>query len=140
MFKKKLHGTKTCQLLKAAFAAECFAEHRFKIFARIAQDEGLYAIEAALNELAYSQQMHAESHFKMLQESEEVYFGFEIGNTIDNLKTALVAEGLEVNECSELIKTARDEGLEVVAERIEEISIDEMAHIHRLDSLINQII
>ncbi|MBI2519192.1 MAG: rubrerythrin [Bdellovibrio sp.] len=140
MFKKKLEGTKTCKRLKEAFAAECFAERRFKLFAAIARDEGLPAIEDAFNEMAISQSLHAESHFKMLQESGEVYYGFKVGNTIENIKTALEAEVLESNECTGLIKSATEEGMKEIAERIEEIAIDELSHIHRLNILKDEIV
>ena len=140
LFKKKLEGTKTCKLLKEAFAAECFAERRFKLFASIARDEGLPAIEDTFNEMASSQNYHAESHFDMLRESGEQYYGFKVGNTVENIKTALAVEALESDECTGLIKVATDEGLSYVAERVEQIAIDEVAHIHRLNTLMNEIV
>ena len=76
----------------------------------------------------------------MLRESGEQYYGFKVGNTVENIKTALAVEALESDECTGLIKVATDEGLSYVAERVEQIAIDEVAHIHRLNTLMNEIV
>ncbi len=137
MFENNFAKTQTYRLLKEAFAAECYAERRFKIFAKIARDEGLPGVETVFNELAHSQGHHADSHLDMLKNSDEKYYGFKIGNTRENMQTALGTELLEADECTGLLKAARDEKMEKIAERIESITLDEMSHIHRLNALLN---
>ncbi|MBI2519190.1 MAG: rubrerythrin [Bdellovibrio sp.] len=135
MLKKKQFGSQTYNLLKQAFAAECYAEKRFQIFAKIALDEGLPDVATAFYGLARSQNLHAEVHFDLLESSGELFYGLKTGNTLENIETALSGEILKSDEYTALITTARDEGLMNVVESMEKIAMTELSHIHRLDSL-----
>ncbi|MEK6625914.1 MAG: ferritin family protein [Bdellovibrionota bacterium] len=140
VFKRKLQGSKTYKLLKEAFTLECYGELRCKLFASIAQNEGLPAIATAFNEVARSQNIHAINHFNIMRDSGELYYGLKTGSTIDNLKTALTAELHESDVSAGLIKVANDEGFIEIAAKMEEMALAELANIHRLTALEDEII
>ncbi len=131
---------KTLKLLREAFASECYAEQMATLFAKIAMQEGLPGIATEFEELARGDNSHAVGYFNVLRDAGEFYYGFKTGNTIDNIQTTLEKEVIKADGCAALIKIARDEGLENIAETMEEVSISEMQHIHRLNNLQNEII
>ncbi|MBI2519188.1 MAG: hypothetical protein HYV97_02175 [Bdellovibrio sp.] len=140
MYKKKFRESKTYELLKEAFFSECYTALRATFFAQIANKEGLTIIAEEFNKFAHCQNIHTHSYFSVMKDSGDEFYGFKLGNTLENIKTALQAEMLKADGCVALIKVARDEGLENIAEMMEEISIDEMNHIHRLTNLGNGIV
>ena len=140
MYSKKFQNSKTYFLLKEAFGAECYMAKCDELFADIAQNEGLSNITQEFNELLHSQNVLTTCYFNILSAAGELFYGLNPGNTIENIKTALTAEILNTDRCVALIKIARDEGLENIAEMMEEISIGKMEYLQRLDNLGSEIV
>ncbi|HAZ13641.1 MAG: hypothetical protein A2X86_16165 [Bdellovibrionales bacterium GWA2_49_15] len=135
MHKKKFRESRTYALIRDAFTAECYTSFRDSLFAKTAQEEGLSAISEEFSEFARCRNSHTLCYFNVLKDAGDEFYNFKSGNTLENIKTALQSEMLKADACVALIKAARDEGLENIAEMMEEISMDEMSHIQRLASL-----
>jgi len=79
----------TEQNLRAAYAGESQAHMRYKIFADQAEKEGKTNIAKLFRAISYAEQVHATNHFKVLG---------DLGQTTENLDTAIGGETYEVNE------------------------------------------
>lgn len=75
--------------LKTAFAGESQAHMKYRIFAQKALEEGKPNIGRLFEAIALAEQVHATNHLKSLG---------EIGNTAENLQTAISGETFEVEE------------------------------------------
>ena len=79
----------TEQNLKDAFAGESQAHMKYLIFADKAEQEGKSNIARLFRAISYAEQVHATNHFKTLG---------DLGDTIDNLQSAINGEDFEVEE------------------------------------------
>ena len=79
----------TASNLKGAFAGESQAHVRYLIFADKAEQEGFPNVARLFKAIAYAEQVHAASHFKVLK---------GLGKTADNLAAAIGGETHEVEE------------------------------------------
>ena len=136
----KLDGTKTHANLKEAFAGESQANRRYLYFAQKADVEGQPDIAALFRSVAEGETGHAFGHFDFLAEVGDPVTGVTVGATADNLKSAIAGETYEYTEMYPgFARTARDEGLEEVAEWLETLARAEKSHAGRfqqaLDSL-----
>ena len=78
---------------------------------------------------------HAFGHFDFLAEVGDPATGVAVGATEDNLKSAIAGETYEYTEMYPgFAKTARDEGLEEVAEWLETLARAEKSHAGRFQS------
>lgn len=75
--------------LKAAFAGESQAHMKYLIFAQKAEDEGKPNIARLFRAISFAEQAHATNHLRALG---------EIGDTAENLETAIGGETYEVEE------------------------------------------
>jgi len=75
--------------LRDAFAGESQAHMRYLIFAGKAEQENRPNIARLFRAIAFAEQVHAANHLKTLD---------EIGDTVENLKTAINGENFEVEE------------------------------------------
>ena len=75
--------------LKEAFAGESQAHMKYLIFADKAEQEGRPNATRLFRAIAYAEQVHSTSHYNRL--------GL-LGNTTDNLQTAIDGENFEVEE------------------------------------------
>ncbi|MCM8814460.1 MAG: rubrerythrin family protein [Candidatus Omnitrophica bacterium] len=75
--------------LKAAFAGESQAHMKYLIFAQKAQEEGKPNVARLFEAISLAEQVHATNHLKALN---------EVGDTIENLQTAISGETFEVEE------------------------------------------
>jgi rubrerythrin len=75
--------------LWAAFAGESQAHMKYLVFAKKAEDEGKPNIARLFRAISFAEQVHATNHLKTLD---------EVGNTAENLQTAISGENFEVDE------------------------------------------
>lgn len=135
-----LDGTKTHENLKEAFAGESQANRRYLYFARRADVEGYPDTAALFRSVAEGETGHAFGHFDYLSEVGDPVTGVPVGDTDDNLKSAIEGETYEYTEMYPgFAKTAREEDFDTIADWFETLARAEKSHAGRfqagLDSL-----
>lgn len=136
----ELNGTKTHENLKEAFAGESQANRRYLYFARRADVEGYPDVAALFRSVAEGETGHAFGHFDYLAEVGDPVTGVAVGDTDDNLKSAIEGETYEYTEMYPgFAKTAREEDFDTIADWFETLARAEKSHAGRfqagLDSL-----
>ena len=136
----ELKGSKTEKNLMKAFAGESQARNRYTYYAGKARNEGLMQIADIFQETADQEKEHAKRFFDQMKGGEiEITAAFPAGpagTTLDNLKAAAAGERFEWTELyAGFVKTAREEGFEVVALLFEKISVAEKQHEKRYNDL-----
>ena len=127
-----LNGTKTHDNLKEAFAGESQANRRYNYFARQADVEGYPDVAALFRSVAEGETGHAFGHFDFLKEVGDPATGVPVGETSDNLKSAVAGETYEYTEMYPgFARTARDEGFPQIAEWLETLARAERSHAGR---------
>lgn len=139
----KLEGTKTRSNLLAAFAGETQAYMRYTLFAAQAKKEGFEQINAIFLETAENERHHAKIYWSFLSGGlEEFTARFPAGateNTLNNLRHAAAGEEEEgAILYPAYAQTAREEGLEEIAEKFYMIANIELTHRERYDILIQR--
>ena len=135
-----LEGTKTHKNLKEAFASESQANRRYLWFAQKADIEGYPDTSVLLRSIAEGETGHAHGHLEYLAQVGDPITGEPIGDTADNLRSAVAGETYEYTQMYPgFAKTARDEGFSEVADWFETLARAEKSHAGRfqkgLDSL-----
>lgn len=111
-----LDGTETYANLRAAFAAESEASRRYLWFAQIADIDGFPEIAALFRSIADGETGHAHGHLEFLAEVGDPVTGVPIGDTAENLRSAIVGETAEATEMYPgFAEVARSEGFTEVA-------------------------
>lgn len=129
--KNIIKGTKTEKNLIEAFAGESQARNKYTYFASVAKKEGYEQIASIFLETSENEKEHAKLHFKKLE---------GIGNTSENLKTAIAGENYEWTEMyPRMAKEAREEGFEEIARMFEGIAKIEKGHEERYQKLLKNI-
>ena len=127
-----LHGTKTHENLKEAFAGESQANRRYLWFAQKADVEGYPDAAALFRSVAEGETGHAFGHFDFLAQVGDPATDLPVGATEDNLKSAIAGETYEYTEMYPgFAKTARDEGFAEIAEWLETLARAEKSHAGR---------
>jgi rubrerythrin len=127
-----LAGTKTEQNLKDAFAGESQANRRYLYFAQKADVEGYNDVSAVFRSTAEGETGHAHGHLEFLAETGDPATGLPIGGTGNNLKAAVAGETFEYTDMYPgMAKTARDEGLDEIADWFETLAKAEKSHAGR---------
>ena len=130
----KLDGTKSLQNLKDAFAGESQANRRYLYFARQADIEGYPDIGGLFRDTAEAETGHAHGHLDYLKTVGDPATGQPIGSTEKNLKAAVEGETYEYTQMYPgMAKTARDEGMEELAEWFETLAKAEKSHAGRFN-------
>ncbi|SVD55111.1 uncharacterized protein METZ01_LOCUS407965, partial [marine metagenome] len=107
----ELKGSKTEGNLKDAFAGESQANRRYLYFAQKADIEGYNDVAAVFRSTAEGETGHAHGHLGYLEEVGDPATGKPIGETKDNLASAIAGETHEYTDMYPgMAKTARDEG------------------------------
>lgn len=75
--------------LHDAFAGESMAHMKYLAFAKKAEEEGRPNIARLFKAIAFAEQVHATNHLKAVN---------ELGDTVENLQTAIDGENFEVDE------------------------------------------
>jgi rubrerythrin len=128
---KNLKGTKTEKNLMEAFAGESQARNKYTYFASVAKKEGYEQISSLFLETAENEKEHAKLHLKKLE---------EIGNTCENLQTAIAGENFEWTEMyPRMAKEAQEEGFEEIAKMFSGIAEIEKEHMERYQKLLKNV-
>ena len=129
---KNLANTKSHENLKNAFAGESQANRRYLYFARVADIEGYPDVGGLFRDTSEAETGHAFGHLDFLKEVGDPVTNVPIGNTANNLKSAVEGETYEYTEMYPgFAKTARDEGLAELAEWFETLAKAEKSHAGR---------
>jgi rubrerythrin len=140
---------KTIENLAKAFAGESQARNRYTFYAATARNEGYEQIASIFDETANQEKAHAKmlmKHIQELKKNDLAYPAIETptevpnvwGCTADNLKAAIAGEHWETKTMyPEFAKTAREEGLAKIADRLTDISEAEAHHEERYAKLLD---
>jgi rubrerythrin len=128
-----LSNTRTLANLKTAFARESQANRRYLYFAQKADIEGYPDVATLFRSVAEVETGHAFGHLEFLTEVGDPATGARVGDTEDNLRSAIQSE---TYECAEMYpgfaRTAREEGLAIIAEWFDTLAAAERSHASRL--------
>ena len=124
-----LKGTKTSDNLRAAFAGESEANRRYLYFAQKADIEGAPDVAQVFRSTAEGETGHAHGHLEYLEEVGDPATGEPMGETEDNLKSAIHGETHEYTDMYPgMARTARDEGFDEIADWFETLAKAEKSH------------
>ncbi len=127
-----LAGTKTENNLKDAFAGESQANRRYLYFAQKADVEGYNDVSTVFRSTAEGETGHAHGHLGFLEETGDPATGEPIGSTSNNLKASIAGETFEYTDMYPgMAKTAREEGLDEIADWFETLAKAEKSHAGR---------
>ena len=125
----ELKESKTAQNLKDAFAGESQANRRYLYFAQKADVEGAPDVAAVFRSTAEGETGHAHGHLEYLEEVGDPATGEKMGETADNLKSAIAGEPHEYTDMYPgMARTAREEGFEEIADWFETLAKAEKSH------------
>ena len=128
----ELKGSKTEENLKEAFAGESQANRRYIYFAQKADVEGYPDVAALFRSVAEGETGHAFGHFDFLKEVGDPVTGEPVGDTSENLKSAIAGETYEYTEMYPgFAKIAREEGFNEISEWMETLARAEKSHAGR---------
>ena len=134
-----LKGSNTEENLKYAFSHESQANRRYLYFAHKADIEGYNDISAVFRSTADGETGHAHGHLEFLENCGDPTTGGPMGNTEDNLKSAIASETHEYTDMYPgMAKTARDEGFEEIADWFETLAKAERSHAGRFQRALDQ--
>lgn len=135
-----LKGSKTHDNLKAAFAGESQANRRYLYFGKVADVEGYPEVAGNFRETAEGETGHAHGHLDYLKEVGDPATDLPIGDTINNLKSAVAGETYEYTDMYPgMAKTARDEGFTEIADWFETLAKAEKSHAGRFQKMLDSI-
>lgn len=139
-----IKGTQTEKNALTAFAGESQARNRYTYFASQAKKDGFVQISDIFIETAEQEKEHAKRLFKLLEGGEvEIQASFPagiVGTTAENLEESAGGENFEWTDMyPSFAKTARDEGLDKIAEIFESIAVAEKQHEKRYLALLANI-
>ncbi|MBU6459774.1 MAG: rubrerythrin family protein [Proteobacteria bacterium] len=127
-----LKGSKTEENLKYAFSGESQANRRYLYFAAKADVEGYNDVAALFRSTAEGETGHAHGHLEFLEAVGDPATGLPIGGTELNLKAAVAGETHEYTDMYPgMVKTARDEGFDEIADWFETLAKAERSHANR---------
>lgn len=135
-----LKGTKTEQHLKDAFAGESQANRRYLYFAAKADIEGYNDVAAVFRSTAEGETGHAHGHLEYLEEVGDPATGLPIGETKDNLKSAIAGETHEYTDMYPgMARDARDEDFDEIADWFETLAKAERSHANKFQKTLDSI-
>ena len=136
----KLKGSKTEGNLKDAFSGESQANRRYLYFAQKADVEGYNDVSAVFRSTAEGETGHAHGHLEFLEEVGDPATGKPIGETKDNLVSAVFGETHEyTDKYPGMAKTAREEGFEEIADWFETLAKAEKSHAGKFQKTLDAI-
>ena len=136
----EIKDSKTAENLKAAFAGESQANRRYLYFAQKADIEGAPDVAAVFRSTAEGETGHAHGHLEYLEEVGDPATGEPMGETEDNLKSAIHGETHEYTDMYPgMAKTAREEGFEEIADWFETLAKAEKSHAGKFQKTLESI-
>ncbi len=137
---------KTLENLVKAFIGESQARNRYTFYAKIAKKEGYEQIAEIFEMTAENEREHAKWLFRLIKQlggkkiKVEAEAPVVLGTTAENLQAAIDGEHYENTEMyPEFARTAREEGLDEIAERLEAIAKAEKHHEERYKKLLENV-
>ena len=128
----ELSGTNTHHNLTAAFARESQASQRYLWFAQQADIEGRPAEAALFRSVADGEIGHTHGVLEFLVDVGDPVTGEPIGDTDDNLRSAIAGELDDATRCyPEYAQAARDEGFGQIADWFDTLARAEHAQLDR---------
>ena len=125
----ELKGSKTADNLKDAFSGESQANRRYLYFAQKADIEGAPDVAQVFRSTAEGETGHAHGHLEYLEEVGDPATGEPMGETEDNLKSAIHGETHEYTDMYPgMARTAREEGFDEIADWFETLAKAEKSH------------
>jgi len=119
--------------LMTAFAGESQAFTKYGYYASQAKKDGFVQISNFFTETANNEKEHAQIWFKYLHDN-------AMPNTFESLTDSIAGEHYEWTDMyAGFAKTARDEGYEEIAKRMEGVAAIEREHEERYQKLLNNI-
>jgi rubrerythrin len=135
-----MQGTKSLENLKEAFSRDAQMNRRYVYFARKADTEGYVDVGGLLRDVAEAETAHAFGHLDFLRQVGDPITNEPIGNTQTNLRSAIASETFDYSEVYPgFARTAREEGLEELAEWFEMLARAERSHTARLQQALDSI-
>lgn len=136
----ELKDSKTLDNLKDAFAGESQANRRYLYFAKIADVEGYSEVATNFRSTADGETGHAHGHMDYMKSVGDPATGLPMGDTEDNLKSAIVGETHEYTDMyPSMAKTAREEGFDDIADWFETLAKAEKSHAGRFEDMLKSI-
>ncbi|MEO8803797.1 MAG: rubrerythrin family protein [Rudaea sp.] len=136
----ELKGSKTEQSLKDAFAGESMANRRYLYFAQKADVEGHNDVSAVFRSTAEGETGHAHGHLEYLEACGDPATGLPFGDTQNNLKSAIAGETHEYTDMYPgMMKIAREEGFDEVADWFETLAKAERSHANRFTKALGEL-
>jgi len=142
----------TIKNLTKAFIGESQARNRYSFYAKIAKKEGFEQISEIFLITAENEKEHAKWLFRLINKLKEKNGGeaeeitvtasapIVLGNTIENLKSAISGENYEQTTMyPDFAKVAEEEGLPEIAQRLQAIAIAEKHHEERFKKLLKEL-
>ena len=130
----KLKGSKTHENLKEAFAGESQANRRYLYFAQKADVEGHADVATVFRSTAEGETGHAHGHLEFLEEAGDPVTDVPIGDTAQNLESAIKGETHEYTDMYPgMARMAREEGFEDIADWFETLARAEKSHAGRFE-------
>lgn len=140
---KDIKGSKTEQNLINAFAGESQARNRYTIYSKVAKKEGYEQISQIFLDTAENEREHAKLFYEYLGNINghvDAYYPFELGNTVENLESAMKGERDEwetIYRKGE--EDAKEEGFDEIAETFRLIRTVEQHHSERYARLFREL-
>jgi rubrerythrin len=126
--------------LKAAIAGESQANRRYLYFAQKADIEGYNDVASVFRSTAEGETGHAHGHLEYLEQVGDPATGKPIGETKDNLASAVAGETHEYTDMYPgMAKTAREEGFEEIADWFETLAKAEKSHAGKFQKTLESI-
>lgn len=134
----QLKGSKTEQSLKEAFAGESQANRRYLYFANKADVEGQNDVSALFRSTAEGETGHAHGHLEYLEQVGDPATGLPMGQSRQNLKSAIAGETHEYTDMYPgMAKVAREEGFDEIADWFETLAKAERSHANRFQKALD---
>ena len=135
-----LKGSQTENNLKEAFAGESQANRRYLYFAQKADVEGYPDAAALFRSVAEGETGHAFGHFDFLAEVGDPVTDVPVGETTDNLKSAIEGETYEYTDMYPgMARTAREENFDEIADWFETLAKAERSHAGRFQRAFDEL-
>ena len=124
-----LKDSKTAENLKAAFSGESQANRRYLYFAQKADIEGAPDVAQVFRSTAEGETGHAHGHMEYLEEVGDPATGEPMGETKQNLQSAIKGETHEYTDMYPgMARTAREEGFDEIGDWFETLAKAEKSH------------
>ena len=123
--------------LLRALISETLASRRYKAFAAASKAEGDEQATAILHDLAQRRAGHAEEHLRMLDGLAKTLTDRSAGDVRDNLCAAIASERERSAVYAGMVRTARDEGFDEIADWFETLAKAERSHANRFQKALD---